>query len=110
MTDATTDTPTVYKLATPIETGRGHVSELTIRPPTGRNFLAGVPFKTREIVYDDGSIGYETEFNPKICFAFLADMTGLDEITIESISAADVYPLFKVVMNACLGRPLLSSI
>lgn len=100
--------PCSYTLTVPIIGHGGKTTRLTIKPPCARSFLKGMPFVVEEITSEDGVFGFRTIYNPKVCLSFLADMTGIDEITLEDLHASDVLPLFRIIGNYTFGRPPIS--
>lgn len=100
--------PCTYALTAPITSHKGNLINLTLNPPKARSFLKGMPFRVEELTSGDGLFGYRTIYDPKVCMSFLADMSGLDELTLEDIHAADVLPLFQIIGNYSFGRPPIS--
>jgi hypothetical protein len=96
---------TTYKLIKPLQTHQGEVNSLTLKYPTARSFMNhGTPFTViREGDEDNPRI--EFKFNTKPMFKFIADMTGLDELTLADIHGTDVMPLFWQVANMLNNRP-----
>lgn len=97
--------PATYALSEPITTHNGPVRVLTVRPPKGRSFMKGMPFVIEESVTEDGSAAFKTVFNTRVCFQFLSDMTGIDEMDLADIPGQDVMPLFRMIVDYTLGRP-----
>ncbi len=86
-------------LTKPLTTHKGAVSTLELSEPTAKSFVtAGEPFKVR--VKDDAiSIDYDN----RAMMAFLADMTGVDTLLLESLSAKDYVALRTKATNVIMG-------
>lgn len=73
------------KLSEPLMTHKGEVSELELKEPKGRSFVAhGEPF-TQHI--KDGS--FSTEYHNESMMRFLADMCGVDSVLLGNMNATD---------------------
>jgi hypothetical protein len=91
-TSTTANVLAVVALARPIQTGRGVVSEITIRPPRLRDLkAAGGSFVLR---YggrsEDGAFFVRNEVDHFKLGALLAQVSGLDEIALDDLAASDV--------------------
>jgi len=97
----------VYNLKTPIEGGRGTIDKLTLKAPTARVFRSagGWPFRVVNRTYSDGSFTNEIVFEPVIVMKFLSDMSNIDAITLEEISAYDLNRLQFAIFNVLNGSP-----
>lgn len=74
------------KLTSPIKSHRGDLSEITLNPVKVSSFIRhGDPV---ELVTKDGNV-VATFPNQKATLGFLADSTGLDELTLECLSSTD---------------------
>lgn len=77
---------TSFTLKHPIIGHGGTIRELSLKMPTARSFmLYGNPF----VMKFDERDNPVPEYTDKAMFKFLADATGIDEITLEGLSAAD---------------------
>lgn len=75
------------KLSTPITGHSGTFASLTLKVPTARSFIAhGSPFTVKT-----GAEGNYIEYSDKAMLKFLADSTGVDEITLEDLAAPDYF-------------------
>ena len=95
MADAT------FKLSRPLQTHKGSLDTLTLKEPTAGTFIRAKadPYKVR--FYDEKA---EYTFDSAATLAFLVDMTGHDNITLEALSAADFMGLrWKMVEVIALG-------
>ncbi|MGA2494260.1 MAG: phage tail assembly protein [Roseiarcus sp.] len=84
--DTTADDIRTITLSRPLRTHKGDLSELTLKEPT-----AGTFFRAKRDPY---TVKFEDEkaiytFDPVACMFFLSEMTGLDQITLEALSAGD---------------------
>lgn len=89
-----------FELSQPITTHNGPVQTLTLKEPTARLFTRhGEPFSTKVIWGDDGKVA-DVEFvfkdNKKV-LQFLADMTGVDDVLLESMPARDFLQVRQLV-------------
>ena len=102
--------PKIFPLAEPLNTHKGPLTELALKMPRGRAFTRfGTPWViTREGEGDSARIN--VTFNPKVMFKFVADMSGVDELSLENIMGCDVDPLFWAVFGHVNARPQMSSI
>jgi len=92
---------TIFKLSRALHTHGGDVTELKLKEPAARTFLRAKadPYRVRFV--DDRA---EYEFDSAACATFLCDMTGLDQIIIESLPAADFMALrWKMVEVIAMG-------
>jgi hypothetical protein len=79
---------TELKLAKPLVTHKGEISVLKFREPTARSFVKrGEPFKIR--LNAEGAA--EFDFDSKNTLGFISDMTGIDELILEGLSAQDFW-------------------
>lgn len=99
----TTITQTVA-LSNPIKTHDGEVSELKLKEPRAGTLVKyNDPFKVKPIKGEDGETeGFEFEFSNKIMMQFLTDMTGIDEIVLSTMSAADFMRVRLAAANLVL--------
>ncbi len=95
---------TEFKLSKPLRTHKGEVSTLTLKEPTARSFVTrGEPFKVK--INAEGNA--EFDFNSKATMGFLSDMTGIDELLLESLSAQDFWRArqeMAAIMFGSVGR------
>jgi len=87
MTDTTTAANTVtVRLTKPIITHKGELTEITLREPTVKSYLkAGRdPFQIRP-----SADGTDVTYDIPAMVAFLSDISGLDQIILEGLSARD---------------------
>ena len=95
-----------FKLSEPLKTHKGEVTELTLKTPRGRSFVEyGDPFQLKPRMNDAGeATGLEFVFNNnKSMVRFLSDMTGVDDLVLNDISAADFLRLRSVAANLIIG-------
>jgi hypothetical protein len=82
----TTETVT---LSQPLKTHGGEVTTITLKEPTAKSFFDhGEPLKTR-VVSDDAGDRFEFDFFNSVLKKFLTDMTGLDDLVLSGLAAAD---------------------
>ena len=94
---------TIVTLTTPIKTHDGEVTTLKLREPKARSFFEhGEPFKMRVISEGDKD-RVEFDYNHKILAKFLSDMTGIDDITLGSVTASDYFLLRNAATNLIIG-------
>ena len=94
---------TTVTLTTPIKTHDGEKSTITLREPKARSFFEhGEPFKMRVISEGDKD-RVEFEYNHKILAKFLTDMSGIDDLTLGSVSASDYFLLRNAATNLIIG-------
>ena len=86
----TTITQTVT-LSSPIKTHDGEITELKLKEPRAGTLVKyNDPFKVTPVKGEDGEIErFEYVFFNKPMMQFLTDMSGLDEIVLSTMSAAD---------------------
>ena len=90
-------------LTTPITTHSGPTSTITLKEPKARSFFEhGEPFKMRVLSEGDKD-RVEFEYNHKILAKFLSDMSGIDDITLGSVSASDYFLLRNAATNLIIG-------
>jgi hypothetical protein len=78
----------------------GNINTLSFKEPTAREFVnLGEPFKVR--VLPDGTT--DIDYNNKVTIGFLSMMTGLDEITLEGLSARDFSSARQTMLSVILG-------
>ena len=97
----------VFKLTTPIEDGRATHTQLTLKAPTARVFrTAGkAPFRLVTTTHPDDTVSNEIIFDPGTMLKFLSDMSGIDTITLDDISAVDFGKLQVILFNILNGNP-----
>ena len=95
------DNVNVFKLSRPLRTHKGDLSELTLKEPTARSFIRAKrdPYTVK---FEDDKATYT--FDSAATLAFLVDMTGHDEITLEALPAADFMALrWEMVKVIAMG-------
>lgn len=91
---------TTITLGKAITSHQGELKSLTIREPSARQFVRhGEPFKVN--IRADGSP--DIEINNKAMFAFISDLSGVDELALEDLSAADFNRARQAVISMVLG-------
>ena len=94
----------VFQLTSPIKTHDGEKHELKMKYPKARTFIRhGVPFTNIVERTDDGATRTSLNFDTKKMFAFIADMSGIDDLVLETIEGEDVMPLFYSVTAMLSG-------
>jgi hypothetical protein len=93
MTDTTIVTETV-KLSRPLKTHDGDKTVLTLREPTAKLFFDyGEAFKVKVTIGDDGKQHIDFTFNDSIMKKYLSSMTGVDDLVLSDLRAADYVEL-----------------
>lgn len=93
-----------HTLATPLEDGRGEIKSVTLKTPKARLFrLYGSPMvvKSDRTITADGServIAY-AEFNDTASLNFIAEMSGVDQVTLDDLSAPDYLAVRSKMME-----------
>ena len=96
----TTETIT---LSQPLKTHAGDVASITLKEPTAKQFFDhGEPFKAR-VITDDTGDRIDFEFFNSVFKKFLSDMTGLDEIVLSALRAADFMTLRSRAAQMIIG-------
>jgi hypothetical protein len=89
-----------FTLRKPIMSHQGSISALQLNYPTARCYINyGMPYATVRQGSDPENQRVEFNFNPKVMFRFIADMSGIDELSLEDIDGRDVMPLFWFVVG-----------
>ncbi len=92
--------PVTITLSKPLDSHQGALRTLTIKEPTARQFVShGEPFKIS--LRADGSP--DIEINNKAMFAFISDLSGVDEIALEELSGSDFNKARQAVISLVLG-------
>jgi hypothetical protein len=96
----TTETVT---LSQPLKTHGGEVTTITLKEPTAKSFFDhGEPFKVR-VVNDESGDRIELDFFNGVLKKFLADMTGLDDLVLSALRAADFMTLRTRAAHMIMG-------
>ena len=96
-------TTTTVTLTTPLHMHDGEKTTITLKEPKARSFFEhGEPFKMRVISEGDRD-RVEFDYNHKILGKFLSDMTGIDDITLGSVTASDYFLLRNAATNLIIG-------
>jgi hypothetical protein len=100
-----TDTTRTVTLSRPLKTHDGDVTSLKLTEPTARLFFQhGEGFKmkvTRDEQTDAVSVDFD--FNNTVFGKYLADMTGLDDIVLGKLRAADYMHLRTQAAHMIVG-------
>ncbi|OYX79421.1 MAG: hypothetical protein B7Y77_01880 [Bradyrhizobium sp. 35-63-5] len=97
---------TKFKLSKALQTHSGEVSELTLKEPTARLFVAhGEPFKIRVITNADESQNVEYDFDNAKMVKFLAGMVEpkVDDLIIGGLRASDYLSLRMRAAEVIIG-------
>ena len=96
----TTETVT---LSQPLKTHGGDVTSITLKEPTAKSFFDhGEPFKAR-VISDDAGDRIDFEFFNSVFKKFLSDMTGLDDLVLSALRAADFLALRSRAAQMIIG-------
>jgi hypothetical protein len=88
-------------LTTPIATHKGSINKIELSEPLARSFLNhDEPFK---VSYKDGAFDFEFKGCQKAMMGFLTDMSGLDQITLEGLTASDYAGLRVRAVDLIMG-------
>lgn len=98
-----------FALSTPLDTGKATLDKLDVKRPTGRAFARhGVPFNNALTYHEDGSRTLALTYNATAMRGFICDMTGLDEIQVDSLDGYDLFNLYSVVREQIVNPPTRS--
>ena len=93
-----------FTLTTPLKTHDGELHELKLKYPKARTFIrVGVPFVNVVERTDDGATRTSLNFDAKKMMAFIADMSGVDDIVLGGMEGEDVMPLFYTLTAMLSG-------
>jgi hypothetical protein len=97
-------TTETFTLSRPLKTHNGEVIELKLREPRAGAFVRyNDPFKVKPLRDAAGEPeGFEYEFNNKQMLQFLAEMTGIDDLLLQDMSASDFMRLRVAAANLIL--------
>jgi hypothetical protein len=97
------DNTETVTLSRPLKTHGGDVTTITLKEPTARSFFDhGEPFKIR-VISDDSGDRIDFDFYNAVFKKFLADMTGLDDLILSSLRAADFMALRSRAAQMIIG-------
>jgi hypothetical protein len=100
MTDSTGTIP----LSKPLKTHDGEVTSLALKEPEARSFFEhGEPFKVRVISDELNGDRIDFEFYNSVFKKFLTDMTGVDDILLGKLRAADYMALRTRAAHMIVG-------
>ncbi len=86
------------KLSEELSTHAGPKHELMLNEPRAKSFRKGEPFKMQ---FKDGNAIFD--YNNEIVLAFLVDMTGIDAVILDNLSATDFMRLRAEATSLILG-------
>lgn len=99
-----TDTTETITLSKPLKTHDGEVTSLKLKEPEARSFFDhGEPFKVRVINDETNGDRIDFEFNNSVFKKFLTDMTGVDDILLGKLRAADFMALRTRAAHMIIG-------
>jgi hypothetical protein len=86
-----TDNTQTVTLSRPIKAHGGEINEITLKELTASSFFRhGEAFKVKVTIDDATGLSIaDFEFNNAVMAKFLSDMSGLDDIVLSSLRAAD---------------------
>lgn len=86
-------------LSKTLKTHKGDVRSIELKEPTARSFVnRGEPFKVRVA---DGKVSFD--YDNRAMIGFLSDMTGHDEIILETLPARDYVDLRNAATSLIMG-------
>lgn len=90
-------------LSQPLKTHSGDVTSLTLKEPAAKSFFDhGEPFKFR-VTGGEGEQQIEFDYFNSVFKKFLSDMTGLDDLVLSGLRAADFLTLRTRASHMILG-------
>lgn len=98
-----TDTTETITLSKPLKTHDGEVTTLKLKEPEAHSFFNhGEPFKVR-VISDESGDRVDFDFNNAVVKKFLTDMTGVDDILLGKLRAADFIALRTRAAHMIIG-------
>jgi len=98
-----TDTTETITLSKPLKTHDGEVTSLKLKEPEAHSFFNhGEPFKVR-VISDESGDRVDFDFNNGVFKKFLTDMTGVDDILLGKLRAADFMALRTRAAHMIIG-------
>jgi hypothetical protein len=98
-----TDSHDVVTLSKPLKTHDGEVTSLKLKEPEAHSFFDhGEPFKVR-VISDGTGDRVDFEFYNAVFKKFLTDMTGIDDILLGKLRAADFMALRTRAAHMIIG-------
>ena len=93
-----------FALSSPLKTHDGEINELKLKYPKARAFIrVGVPFTNIVERTEDGATRTSLNFDAKKMMAFVADMSGVDDVILSNMEGQDVMPLFYTLTAMLSG-------
>lgn len=92
-------TTETFTLSRPLKTHSGDITEITLKEPLAKSYFDhGEPYRAR-VISDDAGDRIEIDFFNNVFKKFLSDVTGLDDIVLSGMRAADYTRLRLRVTN-----------
>ena len=98
------DNTETVTLSRPIKTHAGEVNTITLKEPTARSFFQhGEPFKVKVLTDEKGMSLVDFDYFNGVLAKFLVDMTGLHDLVLSSLRAADFIHLRSIASSMIIG-------